>query len=46
MKSTKIYIDDVLIWGRTIEEHDQRLQAALESTRAAGLKLNKNINSV
>ena len=36
----KVYIDDILIWGRTIEEHDQRLKMALDTARANGLKLN------
>lgn len=33
-------IDDILIWGRTIEEHDQRLQAALDRTKRIGMTLN------
>ncbi|XP_028416269.1 uncharacterized protein K02A2.6-like [Dendronephthya gigantea] len=33
-------IDDILVWGRTIEEHDQRLQAALDRTKSIGMTLN------
>lgn len=36
----KVYIDDILIWGSTIEEHDQRLKMALDVARTSGLKLN------
>ena len=37
---TKVYIDDILITGATIEEHDVRLRQALEAARSHGLKLN------
>ena len=33
-------IDDILVWGKTIEEHDQRLQAALDRTKSIGMTLN------
>ncbi|KAK3093011.1 hypothetical protein FSP39_010012 [Pinctada imbricata] len=34
-------MDDVLIWGETIEQHNKRLRIVLERVRAANLKLNK-----
>jgi hypothetical protein len=34
-----IYIDDVLIYGRSAEEHYQRLRSVLQRIREAGLKL-------
>lgn len=37
---TKVYIDDVLIWGQTLEEHDTRLKSAPNQARVNGLKLN------
>ena len=40
MPGTKVYIDDILISGSTIEEHDARLAQALEAARSHGLKLN------
>ncbi|XP_021348815.1 uncharacterized protein K02A2.6-like [Mizuhopecten yessoensis] len=36
---TEAIIDDILIWGVTQEEHDQRLAAVLERAREYGLKL-------
>ena len=35
-------IDDLLVWGDTIEEHDQRLIKVLERAREYNLKLNRN----
>ncbi|XP_038058795.1 uncharacterized protein K02A2.6-like [Patiria miniata] len=37
-----VYMDDVLITGRTKEEHDERLQRILEIVQNAGLQLNKD----
>ena len=34
------HIDDILIFGNTPDEHDSRLQAALERIKAAGITLN------
>jgi hypothetical protein len=34
-----IYLDDVLIFGRTVEEHSERLRAVLQRFREANLKL-------
>ncbi|MCG7876437.1 MAG: RNase H-like domain-containing protein [Candidatus Thiodiazotropha endolucinida] len=35
-------IDDILIWGRSKEEHDQRLRLALKRCEDIGLTLNKD----
>lgn len=35
-------IDDILIWGRSKEEHDQRLTLALKRCEDIGLTLNKD----
>ena len=34
-----IYLDDILVFGRTLEEHCDRLRTVLQSFRAASLKL-------
>lgn len=36
-----IYIDDILVWGETIEEHNIRLRKVLETAKRNGIKLNK-----
>ncbi len=33
--------DDIIVWGSSKEEHDERLKAVLDRIRAANLKLNK-----
>ncbi|XP_063391344.1 uncharacterized protein K02A2.6-like [Cydia fagiglandana] len=37
-----MYIDDLLVYGRTKEEHDQRLKNVLERCVKVNLKLNRN----
>lgn len=34
------YMDDVLVWGQTQEEHDARLHAAFQKMENAGLTPN------
>ena len=34
------FIDDIIVWGRTQEEHDQRLRLVLDRFRANDLRLN------
>jgi hypothetical protein len=36
-------IDDLLVWGKTIEEHDQRLQATPDRTKMIGMTLNPDL---
>ena len=36
------HMDDVLIFGRTQQEHDARLHAALQKVQSAGVTLNKD----
>ena len=38
----EVIVDDLLIWGETREQHDERLKQALERAREAGVKLNKD----
>ena len=34
-------VDDILVWGSTVEEHDKRLRQVLERAQAYNLRLNK-----
>jgi len=36
------YMDDLLIYGKDIEEHDRRLQTVMNIVEASGLKLNRD----
>lgn len=36
-----VFMDDVLVYGQTPEQHDQRLNKVLERIESVGLKLNK-----
>ncbi len=36
-----VLMDDILIYGSTVKEHDQRLNAVMEKIENSGLKLNK-----
>ena len=37
-----VFIDDVVIWGKTKDEHDERLRRVLCQAQRSGLKLNKS----
>ena len=37
----KVFMDDIVVWGRTREEHGARLKRALATIRLSGLKLNE-----
>lgn len=36
-----VYVDDVLIWGNSKQQHDERLRAALKRAEEAGLTFNR-----
>ncbi len=36
------YLDDIIVWGRSQQEHDQALQNVLQRLKEAGLILNKS----
>ena len=38
----EVIVDDLLVWGETKEQHDERLKRALEIARSSGIKLNKD----
>lgn len=41
IEGVETYIDDLLIWGETKEQHDERLRQVLERARIKNFKLNK-----
>ena len=40
-EGVEVVVDDLLIWGETEVEHDERLRKVLERARQRNLKLNK-----
>ncbi len=36
-----VYVDDIVLWGSTIEQHNKRLMDVLQRVQKYGLKLNK-----
>lgn len=40
LEGTAVYMDDVIVHGRDMAEHDQHLQRVMERLESAGLKLN------
>ena len=42
IEGAEVIMDDILIWGRTLEEHDRRLKQVLDKARKYNLKLSKN----
>ena len=36
-----VFMDDIVVWGRTKEEHDDRLKKALYTVRRSELKMNE-----
>ena len=38
---THVIMDDILVHGKTLEEHDARLAAVLKTIESSGLKLNR-----
>ena len=42
IEGAEVIMDDILIWGRTLEEHDRRLKQVLDKAQKYNLKLSKN----
>ncbi|KAI3362707.1 hypothetical protein L3Q82_001773 [Scortum barcoo] len=42
LEGVRVYIDDIIVWGSTLEEHNLRLYRVMECIQKYGLKLNKN----
>ena len=41
-EGAEVIVDDILIWGAIIQEHDERLRKVLDRTRQCNLKLSKS----
>ena len=42
IEGAEVIMDDILVWGTTIEEHDRRLKIVLDKARKYNLKLSPN----
>ena len=42
LEGVETFVDDVLVWGSTREEHDRRLEDVLKKARSINLRLNKS----
>ena len=42
IEGAEVIMDDILIWGTTLEEHDRRLKLVLDKARKYNLKLSPN----
>ena len=42
IEDVEVVVDDILIWGETEQQHDERLIRVLERARHRELKLNKS----
>lgn len=41
LNGTEVYIDDILVWGETLEEHDRNLNNVVERARELNIKFNR-----
>ena len=46
IEGIEVIVDDILVWGSTVEEHDARLERVLERTQERNLKLNKDKSQI
>ena len=46
IEGVAVIVDDILVWGTTVEEHNRRLQNALQRARELNLKLNKEKSKI
>lgn len=42
IEGVEVIVDDIIIWGATIQEHDERLRKVLDRSRHCNLKLSKS----
>ncbi|KAK7886282.1 hypothetical protein WMY93_025903 [Mugilogobius chulae] len=41
LEGTRVYIDDLVVWGTTKQQHDERLEKLLQRVKKFGLKLKR-----
>ena len=41
LEGVRVYIDDIIVWGSTLQEHNHRLIKVMERIQKFGLKLNR-----
>lgn len=41
LEGTRVYIDDIVVWGNTKQQHDERLEKLLQRVKKYGLKLKR-----
>lgn len=41
VEGVRVYIDDIIVWGSTLQEHNQRLYSVMKRIQKYGLKLNR-----
>ncbi|CAB4027043.1 Hypothetical predicted protein [Paramuricea clavata] len=46
IEGVAVIVDDILVWGTTVEEHNRRLQNPLQRARELNLKLNKEKSKI
>ena len=46
VEGVEVIVDDILVWGSTVEEHDRRLELVLERAQQQNLKLNKEKSQI
>ena len=46
LEGVKVFMDDILVYGATKEEHDGRLEKVMQRIETAGLKLNREKCSI
>lgn len=42
LEGTRVFIDDIIVWGATLQQHNDRLLTLLKRIQSSGLKLNEN----
>jgi len=43
LDGVQVYVDGIIVWGSTVQEHNARLTKVLEQVRKYGLKLNEQM---